>query len=330
MTMRRIEEQLADPITKHMRSDLTRLSSGQTVGEALARIRAQPQSGRIIYFYVVDEAERLVGVLPTRRLLQSPLGQPITEIMVRQVVTIPSTATVLDACEFFTMHRFLAFPVVDEERRLLGVVDVELYTDELGELSEGSKTDDLFQLIGVHITQAEQTAPLVSFRNRFPWLLCNIAGGILAALLAGLYEEELERTVALSLFIPVVLTLAEAVGIQSLSLTLQVLHGGRPSWRTLFKRVRAELMTGVLLGGASALVVAAIALLWIGQGRLALCLLGGITGGVAGAAVLGFSVPALLRLVRLDPRVAAGPIALAASDMLTLLAYFNLARWLIP
>src|SRR5215471_9047148 len=104
---------LNDPVTRHVRRDFI-----------------QPE-GRIIYFYVVDDEGRLSGVVPTRRLLLSAPEAPLADIMVRQVVAIPATATVLDACEFFTLHRLLAFPVVDEQRRIVGLVDVEMYTDEL-------------------------------------------------------------------------------------------------------------------------------------------------------------------------------------------------------
>jgi len=88
---------------------------------------------------------------------------------------------VLEACEFFTLHRLLGFPVVDDNRRIIGVVDVELYTTELSELDRSERNDYLFQLVGVHLAEAQQSAPLIAFRSRFPWLLCNIAGGILAA-----------------------------------------------------------------------------------------------------------------------------------------------------
>src|SRR5262249_27836420 len=155
-----------------------------------------PPEGRIIYFYVVDREDRLQGVVPTRRLLLSPPERPLADLMVKQVVALPAHATVLDACEFFIQHRFLAFPVVDDERRLLGAVDVELYTEELGALGgddEGHTFDDLFQLIGVHLARAQQTSPVAAFRTRFPWLLCNLGGGILAAFLSGIYEEELSR-----------------------------------------------------------------------------------------------------------------------------------------
>jgi magnesium transporter len=97
----------------------------------------------------------------------------------------------------------------------------------------------------------------------------------------------------------------------------------------LFQRLRSELATGFLLGLASSLVLVLIELLWLGHSRMALCILGGVTGGVAAAAVLGMSIPVVLRWFRLEPRVAAGPVALAGTDIVTILLYFNLARWLL-
>ena len=174
---------LNDSVLQHLHQDFTSLRVEQTVGQALASIRERQPQGRIIYFYVVDSEGRLKGVVPTRRLLLTPLERPIADIMVPQVIAIPATATVLDACEFFTLHRLLAFPVVDAEKRILGIVDVQLYTDELRDLERREGHDDLFQLIGVHLTEAQQANPVVAFRQRFPWLLANIAGGLLAALL---------------------------------------------------------------------------------------------------------------------------------------------------
>src|SRR5262245_21934550 len=144
--------------------------------------------------------------------------------MIRSVVAIPANATVLDACEFFTFHRLLAFPVVDPDRHLLGVIDVDLYTAELTMPTDDESVprDDLFQLIGVHLSAAQQRKPSKAARERFPWLLCNICGGILAAILSGFYEDVLTwRNAVLALFIPVVLALAESVSIQSVSLSLQ-------------------------------------------------------------------------------------------------------------
>ncbi len=319
-----------DSVTKHMHRDFPQLSQSQTVGEALTWLRQHPPPGRIIYFYVVDDDGRLQGVVPTRRLVLSEPEKPVGEIMVRQVVVLPAAATVLEACEFFIQHRLLAFPVVDEGGRLLGVVDIELYTEELSQFGDGRVKEDLFQLVGVRADTARgKESSLASFRRRFPWLGCNLAAGILAAFLSGVYQDVLNRVVALAFFIPVVLNLAESVSSQSVSLALHLLHGQAPSWRTLPARLGGELITGFMLGLTSGSVVALVALAWLGHPRVALCLVGGISGGVAGAAVVGLAMPFLLRLLGLEPRVAAGPVALAAADVLTILIYLNLARWLL-
>lgn len=324
-----VEHRFNDPVTQHMRTDFARLQVTQTIAEALEAIRRKPPEGRIIYFYVTDENNRIQGVLPTRRLLLNRLESFVGEIMVKNVITIPASATVLDACEFFTLHRLLAFPVVNESHQLLGIVDVELYTDELSDLDRRDGSDELFQLIGVHLTDAQQTSPLTAFRNRFPWLIANIAGGILAAFLSGMYEVELQKAVALALFIPVVLALAESVSIQSVSLALQVMRGKEPTLKAIVSKLQTEALTGMLLGAVSAITVAAVALLWLGQIRVVICLLGGISSGVTCAALIGAAIPNLLRLFQKEPQVAAGPIALALTDMVTLLIYLTLARWLL-
>jgi magnesium transporter len=323
------EEELNQPIANHVRTDFATLWPEWTVGEALEHMRQYPPVGRIIYFYVVDKNMRLVGVVPTRRLLLSPAEKKIVDIMIAKVISIPADATVLEACEFFPLHRLLAFPVV-ESGILVGVVDVDLYTEELSETGESpAGGDDVFQLIGVRLTRSQQARPLLAFRGRFPWLLCNVAGGTLAAILAGIYQTELNWNHAvLALFIPVVLALAESVAIQSVTLTLDGLRGATPSHRDLIKRLRHELATGLLLGLGTGGIVAVLAAIWQGIALLFLIVLGGIAIGVAGAAISGLVTPYLFRLLSRDPRVAAGPIALAFADVVTLLAYFNLARLL--
>src|SRR5262249_32600998 len=129
---------LADPVTQRMHHDFTQLRAGQTVGAALDWLRHNPPPGRVIYFYVVDGEGRLQGVVPTRRLLLSPPETSLTDIMVAKMVVVPSQASVLEACEFFIQHRLLAFPVVNEANRLLGVIDIDLYTEELSQLDRAT------------------------------------------------------------------------------------------------------------------------------------------------------------------------------------------------
>src|SRR5437016_10857767 len=154
-----------DPIARDCRVDQPLLRADMTVEQALGAIRQQGLGERIIYFYAVDEHDRLAGVLPTRRLLTAPPDTTLVELMVKRVIAIPATATVLDACEFFVLYKFFAFPLVDEQRRVVGLIDVSLFAEEiLGEREEQARPrspirDDVFEELGFHLEQIRGASP---------------------------------------------------------------------------------------------------------------------------------------------------------------------------
>jgi len=323
-----VHEILDDPVTRHMVSASPLLKVEQTVEDALEQLRNTRELGRVVYFYVVDDDRRLVGVVPSRRLLLATPRTRVREIMSGHIVSIPSRSTVLEACEFFTFHKLLAFPVVDESGKVLGAVDVDLYTNEILEIDRRQDSEDLFQLIGVHLSEAAQKSPRLAFTSRFPWLICNLVGGMLSAFIADAYDDVATLAVVAP-FIALVTALAESVSIQSVSLALQALHAQPATWGTFSKKAAFEVVVGSLLGVACGAAVGLIAYVWKGSAAVAFSLLLGIFGGVAASAVVGLSVPFVLRLIRRDLQLASGPIALALSDVVTLLFYFNLGRWVL-
>src|SRR6266853_4340206 len=135
------EEHLQMAVLAVARKDVATLREDFSVQQALEAIRQRGVGEKIVYFYAVDEEGRLKGVVPTRRLLTAPLERRLSEVMIGRVVAIPHSATVLEACEAFLLHKFLAFPVVDEERRLVGVVDVGLLSEEAFDIAEREQTE---------------------------------------------------------------------------------------------------------------------------------------------------------------------------------------------
>lgn len=318
--------QLHEPIMPLVRSAIVVLKPEHTITQALDLIRASADAGSIHYFYVVDEHDKLVGVVPTRRLLTAAHQQTIRDVMVDHVVAIPEWATVLIASEYFATRRLLAFPVVNDAGQLRGVVDVNLFTDEVIDLAKRTY-DDIFQLIGVHGTA--QRSPWSAFRDRFPWLLCNIGGGLLAAFIASRFEHLLQEVVALSLFIPIVLALGESVSMQALTLTLQSLADGPIVWKRLLAALWKEFKTALLLGLGCGVVVGLVVMLWRGETMVATSIFLAISSSMVFACLLGVAVPAVLRALKADPRIAAGPVVLAAADVVTLLLYFVLGARLL-
>lgn len=307
------------------RRDAATLRQDLTVRGALEAIRRQGVGEKIVYFYVVDSEERLVGVLPTRRLLTAPLDEMLSEVMIRRVVAIPRTATVLEACESFILHKFLAFPVVDEERRVLGVVDVSLLTEEAFDIAEWERVEEVFESIGFRVSQVRGASPLRAFRYRFPWLAATITSGTLCALLAGAFEVTLAKSLILAFFLTMVLGLGESVSVQSMTVTIQALRSRRPTFGWYLQAFRNEIGTALLLGSACAVVVAFIVWAWRGSLMAAATIGGSILLSICGACVFGLSVPTLLHRLKLDPKIAAGPLTLALTDILVLVCYLGLA-----
>ncbi len=316
---------LDDSIIRHVRTDYVALDRDLTIRQALDEIRRYGPGDNPIYFYVVDDEKRLVGVLPIRCLLTLPLETRIGQCMRGKVVAIPDSFTVMDACELFVMHRFLALPVVDGARRVLGVVDVALLTDEMFNVHEREEMDAFFETLGVRLSQVRDATPWKAFRARFPWMVATIVSGLLCAVVAGAFELTLARSLVLALFLTLLLGLGESVSVQTMTIMVYRLRGERPGWRWYRTILRKEMLGTLLLGAACAAVVASFVLLWKGDPAVAAVVGGGIVAAVAGACFVGVSVPSLLHVLKLDLKIAAGPVTLATVDVWTIASYLTLA-----
>ena len=322
-------DHMQQPIMTVARTDVATLREEFTVRQALDDIRSRGLGERIVYFYVVDAEGALVGVVPTRRLLIAPLEQRLSEVMIRRVVTIPEDATVLDALEAFAIHRLLAFPVVDQQRRIVGVVDVGLFSDEVFDLTEREQMGEVFEAIGFRVSEVRDASPLRAFRFRFPWLTATIASGTLCALLVSAFEVTLAQALVLAFFLTLVLGLGESVSIQSMTVAIHALRSTRPTLRWYLAAFRRELGTALLLGAACGLTVGAVVWLWRGTPVEAAAIGCSLVMTLTAASLFGLSVPTLLHALRLDPKIAAGPITLALSDVCTIVIYFTLATALL-
>jgi magnesium transporter len=319
------------PALNYARKDLPLLEADASVEKALETIRREGVGERVIYFYAVDGRKRLLGVVPTRRLLTAALATPLREIMVPRVIALPAEATVLEACEFFVLYKFLAFPVVDSERRVIGIVDTDVFMEGVLESDKTESEvarDDFFETLGFHLAQVRDASPWRTFRYRFPWLIATVVSGTACAILTGVFEATLARSLILAFFLTMVLGLNESVSMQSMSVTVQALHSKRVTWLWFATALRREILTAFLLAVACGALVAMIVYVWHHDMRGALVIGGSIGASLITACLFGLAVPSLLHRWKLDPKIAAGPITLALADFFALTFYFTSA-WLV-
>ena len=189
------------------------------------------------------------------------------------------------------------------------------------------RPNEIFELLGFQLAQVrEGTSPGRVFRLRFPWLLPTIASGTLCALLSGLFAATLAKSLVLAFFMTMVLALNESVSIQAMSVTIQTLRGVPLSWRWFFGALRRELASALLLATGCGGTVAVIVLAWQHDGLAAAVIGGSITLSLLMATFFGLGVPTLLHALKLDPKIAAGPVTLALADLCALGFYFSIAR----
>jgi magnesium transporter len=323
------QEDLNRPVSDFITPVETWVRADWTVQEALENLRTRQIQHPITYFYVVDQEHRLKGVLPARGLLLSPGNTPLAELVSTKLVTIPQDSSLAEAMEDFAIHRLLALPVVDGQGRLLGIIDVQLYAEEAVDLAEANRLADLFQLIGLSAKDLRKGGVWPALNSRLPWLMGNVVSGLLCAGIAAIFKPVLASYLLLAMFIPLVLTLSESVSMQSMTLTLQYLHGSSAPLRKLKRRLNVEWRTAALLGLACGMVAAVTASFWssslapAGIIGLSICL------SMLFSGMLGAGAPILLHLLRLDPRLAGGPVVLMLSDVLTTALYLGLATWLL-
>jgi len=156
-----------------------------------------------------------------------------------------------------------------------------------------------------------------------------ITSGTICAFLAGAFELTLAKSLMLAFFLTPVLVRGESVSMQSMAVTIHALRFMRPTRRWHARAFQREAGTALLLGATCGATVTAIAWLWWGAAMPALVIGGGIVLSLCTACLLGLSIPTILHALKLDPKIAAGPVTLALTDIFTVLFYFMLAAWLL-
>ena len=322
-------DRLNDPVTKYAGKNVIALPQDNTVAQAMSFLRNQNITDEIVYIYIVDDEQTLVGVLPLRKLLNSDNKDKLSDVMIKNVVYVHNYDSVIDACDKFLEHRFLALPVVNKDKKIEGVIDISLFTDEVSAFARKSEQDNIFQLIGIHLAHGRRLSLAGTFKDRFPWLIFNIVSGLMCAFIAGRYELLISQITILALFITIILALAESVSMQSMTITLQALSARKIYWKNLIKALRLEFIIALVLGLGGGISVGVIALLWKKQLMATVVIVLSIVFSMISACLLGIIIPALIRRLRIDPKIASGPIVLAVSDVVTLIFYFNIANWLL-
>jgi magnesium transporter len=316
------------PIKSIIRVVNTVLYVDEIAHEAMVNLRKQQVDERIVYFYVLDRERRLVGVVSTRALLLAAPHKKVSEIMEDKVIYLHEDQTIKESMAIFAKHALLSLPVVDKEKKFIGAVDVDIYVEKSYDLLNAEHRKDVFQFIG--LTLEEQRHSIWrGYKNRIPWLLCNLFGGIGCAVIVHLSKAVLSQCLFLVLFIPLMLSLSEAVSMQSMTQSLYFFKGSIVSWRHFFMKSIKELKIVFLLAFSIAILVSSVALFFARLMSVAFIIGATIATTVIISSCFGIFIPFILHKAELDPKVSSGPVVLMISDVMTTAVYLLIATLLL-
>ncbi|OKH28703.1 magnesium transporter [Chroogloeocystis siderophila] len=304
------------------------LKEGMTVAQALERIRSVANVTETIYYlYVTDAARRLVGILSLRDLVTAQPDQTIGEVMTRDVVYVYTETDQEEVARIIKDYDFLAVPVVDAERRLVGIVTV----DDVIDILEQETTEDIYTLGGVQSGGGNyfQTNLFTVARKRVVWLFVLLITNTATAVVIQNQEEVLEQVVALAAFIPLLIDTGGNVGAQSSTVVIRGLSTNEVQANKFLGVISRETLAGVILGVMLAIVVTVWA--YFLQGNLSVAIAVGVSLFAIAilASFAGSALPFLFRSLKLDPALMSAPFITTAVDVLGVLIYLWTARLIL-
>ncbi|MGD8402773.1 MAG: magnesium transporter [Anaerolineales bacterium] len=298
-----------------------------TAGEALAELRrVGPQSESTYYLFVVDEVDRLLGVIGLRDLVTTPIDMLITERMKTDVVSVLVTTDQEECARTLSHHGYMALPVVDEIGRFLGVITA----DDLIEVAEDEATEDMYRMVG--ITGEEERvfgSTWSSIFKRLPWLAINMLTLFIAISVVDAFEAVIAGMVALAVFLPLVSGEGGNAGSQTATVVVRGIALGeitpRDGLHALNKEIRVALVNGAMIG----LGTAVVAHIWKGDWRITVAICLAMILNFLMAATTGVLIPLGLKKMKVDPALASAAFVTAFTDTFGFLFFLGIVSLLV-
>ncbi len=311
-----------------MTSEFLALRRKMTASDALQAIREwKPDNDDIYHLFVVDGQNYLVGVVSLRQLITSDPKDLLETFMDPQVIAVTTGTDQEEVARLFARYDLLALPVVDHDRKLIGVITI----DDVIDVLEEETTEDIQRLGGAQpLEQAYlNTSPLRITKKRIGWLLLLFLTESLTGTVLRHFESELASVVALSFFIPLLIGTGGNAGSQTTSTIIRALAIGDIQIGDAIKSLWHEFRVGLMLGVGMSALAFVRALTWGSSPQLAVTVSVAILTIVIWANMLGAILPILAAKLKIDPTVVSGPVMSTLVDATGLFIYFSIAKIVI-
>ncbi len=304
------------------------IEQDQTVEQAIYKIRKFSQKEDITKFYtvyVVDPSFHLIGSISVTQLLLAPRNLQIASLTDPHVISVDVSADQEEVAVLAREYNLVVIPVIDKHLRLVGRITVSDIFDIMQEEHE----EDLGRFAGTGSEEVLEHSLVKTIKDRIPWLLLGLFGGVLTAVVMSHYKTKLIQLPQVTLFIPLVAALGGNIAIQSSSIVVRGLATGEIRLSDTYLRLWKELRVGVVNGIICGVLLLIVAWMLIQNIQIALAASLSLLIVVAFAALVGASVPIVLKHMNIDPAVATGPFITTANDVIGVSIYLTISFYAV-
>jgi len=306
-----------------MTVEYVNIKKNMTVGEAITRIRKMASDSETVYTVYVTENRKLIGLVTVKDLLISQDEERIEDIMETNIITLSTSDDQEDVAKMFNKYGFLAFPVVDKEDRLVGIITV----DDAMEVLQDENTEDITRMAA--ITSAEDTYFKTSIfkhaKNRIAWLLVLMLSSTLTGTILTSYEKAFAAVPLLVSFIPMLMDTGGNCGAQSSTLIIRGIALDEIVFKDIFKVIFKEFGVSILVGSILAVVNGIRIYIMYRSAQLAIVVACSLAMTVMLAKFIGGVLPLTAKKMGLDPALMASPLITTVVDTCSILVYFKIA-----
>jgi magnesium transporter len=309
-----------------MALEFVSVNANSTIGEAIENIRQKREEVENLYYvWVVDDFGKLVGVVSLKDLVLEPQDQLIKDTMNPDVISVDVDTDQEDVARVVKQYDLVNIPVVNDQHKLIG----RITNDDIIDVIEEEANEDISLMAGVIDQEiAEESAFKIS-KARLPWLLLGLLGGVLSAIVIKHFHGPIEKMLALSFFIPVIMAMGGNTGTQAAIVVIRGLATGDISLVHTGKRLLVELWVALINGILCGILLGLVVAFWLSDPQLGLGVGLSLITVILFSGSFGAFVPLLLRKLNIDPALAAGPFITTSNDILGLLIYLSIITHLL-
>ena len=312
-----------DSAARIMQREFTAIPSNWSVGQTIDYLRENKDlPEEFLEIFIVDNEFKPIGTVPSSKVLRTPRESKMISIMSESQLSIPVDMDREEVGHLFENYNLNSACVVDKNNKLVGMITSD---DVLTVLREEAEEDTL-SLAGVGDEQITDGV-FKKTKRRFNWLLLNLFTAIIASIVIGFFQEDIEKVVALAVLMPIVASMGGNAGMQTLAVTIRTIATNQLTKNNFTQNVLKEFTIGVLNGCIFAIISAIVVQFWFNDITLSLIISISMVLNMIVAGLFGILVPITLKKLNIDPAIASSVFVTTITDVIGFLSFLGIGAY---